>query len=361
MSPSHPDTSPEQPTPAGDETRHSLRGIRVLLVEDNITNQAVACGLLEQVGAEVDVVNDGSQAVAQLRLSPKRYQLVLMDVQMPVMDGFTATDIIRRELQLTLPIIAMSAGVKLEEQAQCLASGMNGFIAKPVDFQCMLQTLLRHLNAGVGTPPPALPTAAADSVLFAPEKLLSIVRGRPRRLRDILDMIDQFIARDMTPLQEARRLLAQHNFTEAARLFHNVKGSVGNLGAQPLWAEAQAIEYAIREGDGSTLNNLLVRLESCWQATLEAARAWRDAHSDYWLEAVDDSGPTCIDSMVFDQFRQHLQEQDLRACDEYQQLLPALRKQLPPQNLRELQSAMQVLDFPKALQVIKGFLLRPRA
>jgi len=121
-----------------------LAGARLLLAEDNLINQAVARGILEQAGALVTVAADGEQALELLR-SGQQFQLILMDVQMPVMDGYTATRAIRAELRLSLPVIAMTAGVMASEREQCVAAGMDDFIGKPVDVEQMLATILRHL------------------------------------------------------------------------------------------------------------------------------------------------------------------------------------------------------------------------
>ncbi|WP_317204145.1 CHASE domain-containing protein [Janthinobacterium sp.] len=128
-------------------SRQRIDGARLLLVEDNPLNQVVARAMLEQAGASVDTVDDGAQAVARLRADARRYDLVLMDVQMPVMDGFAATRVIRAELGLALPVLAMTAGVMLSEREQCLDSGMSDFIAKPIDVEA-------------AAPPPAPPPPA---------------------------------------------------------------------------------------------------------------------------------------------------------------------------------------------------------
>ncbi|TFW19365.1 hybrid sensor histidine kinase/response regulator [Duganella callida] len=136
--------------PAGrDDVRRSaapmLDGARILLVEDNPINQNVAKGLLEHAGAVVAVAEHGQAALDRLRAGD-RYDLVLMDVQMPVMDGFTATRLIRAELGLQLPVIAMTAGVMESEREQCMAAGMDDFIAKPIDVEQMFAILSRHLR-----------------------------------------------------------------------------------------------------------------------------------------------------------------------------------------------------------------------
>ncbi|MCY0916332.1 response regulator [Massilia antarctica] len=119
----------------------------ILLVEDNDINQFVATSLLQDAGATVDVVDNGQAAIDLLRAKPKAFDLILMDVQMPIMDGFTATRLIRSELRLTLPILAMTAGVMEDERAQCIAAGMNDFIGKPIDIDQVLVTIVRHLPA----------------------------------------------------------------------------------------------------------------------------------------------------------------------------------------------------------------------
>jgi signal transduction histidine kinase/CheY-like chemotaxis protein len=124
-----------------------LAGVHILLVEDNPINQVVARGILEQAGAHVTVAENGAVAVALLAaMAPDDgCDLVLMDVQMPVMDGYTATRAIRAELGLRLPVIAMTAGVMASEREQCIAAGMDDFIGKPIDMDQMFETLARHL------------------------------------------------------------------------------------------------------------------------------------------------------------------------------------------------------------------------
>jgi PAS domain S-box-containing protein len=124
-----------------------LQGVRLLLVEDHPLNQMVARGMLEHAGASVAVAENGKLAVDLLRERAADYDIVLMDVQMPVMDGYQATRHIRHQLGLKLPVLAMTAGVMKSDQDQCAAAGMDDFIAKPVDVEQMLDTISRHWDA----------------------------------------------------------------------------------------------------------------------------------------------------------------------------------------------------------------------
>ena len=124
-----------------------LEGVRLLLVEDHPLNQIVARGMLEIAGAAVDVAENGEIALRMLSEHPTDFDLVLMDVQMPVMDGFEATRKIRHELGLKLPVVAMTAGVMQSEKDECMAAGMDDFIAKPVDVEQMMSTIARHIPA----------------------------------------------------------------------------------------------------------------------------------------------------------------------------------------------------------------------
>ncbi|WP_426318042.1 CHASE domain-containing protein [Pseudoduganella sp. R-43] len=124
-----------------------LTGQSILLAEDNALNQLVARSMLEAVGANVHIAENGAQAVDFLRHGEPPVDLVLMDVQMPVMDGFSATQAIRKELGLDVPVLAMSAGVTIGERAECDAAGMNGFVAKPVDGDDLITTILQFVHA----------------------------------------------------------------------------------------------------------------------------------------------------------------------------------------------------------------------
>ncbi|MYM22059.1 response regulator [Duganella sp. FT135W] len=139
------------PAAEADSSGQRLDGVRLLLVEDNPVNQLVANSMLTYAGAVIEAVDNGREAVERLRNDAHRYDLVLMDVQMPEMDGFEATTKIRTELGLHLPVVAMTAGVMESEREQCIACGMNDFIAKPIDVDEMLRVIARNLPM-VGAP-----------------------------------------------------------------------------------------------------------------------------------------------------------------------------------------------------------------
>ncbi len=149
MPPEAPAQAPQREpvrAPASSARQPALAGMSILLAEDNALNQLVARSMLEAVGATVHISENGQQALDFLRDGAAQVDLVLMDVQMPVLDGFAATKAIRQDLRLDVPVLAMSAGVTLAERAECDAAGMNGFVAKPIDGDDLITTILQFAH-----------------------------------------------------------------------------------------------------------------------------------------------------------------------------------------------------------------------
>jgi CheY-like chemotaxis protein len=138
--------APLAATPEKGEGLDALRGARVLLVEDNDMNQIIATEFLADAGCDVDIAEDGSIALEMIRAKP--YDVVLMDMQMPVMDGVTATREIRREPRFdALPIIAMTANAMEQDRRACRAAGMNAYVTKPFDPEAFLATVAHWVRA----------------------------------------------------------------------------------------------------------------------------------------------------------------------------------------------------------------------
>ncbi|OEZ61312.1 response regulator [Duganella sp. HH105] len=299
-----------QPQPVADASiAGSLAGRHFLLVEDNALNQVVARGILEHAGATLDVVGDGRQAVERLRAGASRYDLVLMDMQMPVMDGFTATRILREQLRLDLPIIAMTAGVLGSERHRSQEAGITDFIPKPIEVEEMLEVLLRHLPAPAPAPVPAPAAPAAEDELLAamaaaaapvpapmPEPVLvkpaaaampageaSIfnmdalmrVMGKDAKGRAVMaKMVRGAVDTGMTPVEEAGAALQEGRLRDAARLFHSLRGAVGVLGAKRLIQATVDAENAINEQRDEELAQRYQTVCDELELTLAQARAW---------------------------------------------------------------------------------------
>jgi two-component system sensor histidine kinase/response regulator len=244
--------------PEGERTTR-LRGARILLAEDNEINQQIAIELLEGAGATVRVANNGREAVDILSSgpAPPPFDVVLMDLQMPEMDGYQATVKLRSDRRFaTLPIIAMTAHATLEERERCLAAGMNDHISKPIDPNLLFETVGHHYrpaaaagDAGAGPAPPARGREEGFASLSAIDDLdprdgLARVGGNQKLyvklLRQFIDQQGQAVAR----ITEA---LAKGDIALAERLAHTLKGVAGNIGARHVQSAAGALERSIRD------------------------------------------------------------------------------------------------------------------
>ena len=147
-------------TPANLPTEQPLAGLRLLVVEDNPLNQQVARELLSHAGAEIEVASDGEQGIACVRRASLPYDAILMDIQMPKMDGYTATRVLRQEMQIATPIIAMTANALPADREACLAAGMSDHIGKPINARELIALVLRYCRPAP-IAPAAVPVAAA--------------------------------------------------------------------------------------------------------------------------------------------------------------------------------------------------------
>ncbi|CAN7229988.1 response regulator [Pseudorhodoferax sp. LjRoot39] len=242
-----------------------LRGARILLVEDNALNQQVATELLQQAGFAVDVAGDGAIGVAMADRAldaAQAYDLVLMDMQMPVMDGVAASRALRsRAAHDALPILAMTANAMQADRERCAAAGMNDFVAKPIEPEQLWQALARWVRPRPGLPVSQAATAAAPPTAAAaslPPALAAIagldtatgLRRLMGRQPLYLELLGKFArAQDRVPAQIHAALVAG-DAELARRLAHTLRGLAGNLGAGPLQAQAAEVEQAIAAGAG---------------------------------------------------------------------------------------------------------------
>ena len=245
-----------------------VRGARVLLVEDNEINQQVAQEILGGAGLTVTTVGDGKQAVDAVQAD--HYHAVLMDVQMPVMDGYTATREIRKweekekirnsQPATPIPIIAMTASAMAGDREKALDAGMDDHVAKPIDVDQLFSCLANWIKPGVrgfepkaDTAPKTLETAPAPPKDQLPETIegINIKEGLMRLggneklyLSILMKLRDDYAKTD----QEINDLLQSEKAGEAERLAHSIKGVAGNVGADSLQEAAAALESAIKKG-----------------------------------------------------------------------------------------------------------------
>ncbi len=229
----------------------SLEGVRVLLAEDGKANQKLIATLLRRAGAAAEIVEDGRQAVEAARAG--RFDVILMDMQMPVMDGYDATGELRKG-GYHGPILALTAHAMAVHRDRCLAAGCDDHLTKPIDRAKLLRAIADHAGRAPATPHQAAPPAPAP----APDgdALASDFAGEP----DMAEIIDEFISGLSPRLDQMRAALDEARFEELAGAAHRLRGAGGGYGYPAVTSVAAELEAAAGTGDPAAAGDALNRL-----------------------------------------------------------------------------------------------------
>ncbi len=320
-------SSPAAEKTLPEKTLRQLKGHLVLLVEDNDVNQDVAMGMLEAVGMTADIAENGKIAVEMVKNSgiPSRYTLVLMDLQMPVMDGYRATREIRKmKAYRGLPILAMTSDAITGIKERCLEAGMNDFLTKPIDPDEFYLTLSKYISEeGSHTPVAKEPAPAGDTGIE--EKTLAMIPGL--KMEEALKRINHNIPLFLRLLQKfavnyrnfaanLKKKLEAGELEEAERMVHTLKGVSGNIGAADIHRYAVLLDKKLKKNekiDTAIVSEELNRLLNPLIGAIEDLAPSTDRKK----KKKNAGGATDVSHLrlVLEELRTHLEEGDFLAVD----------------------------------------------
>ncbi|MFK3738002.1 response regulator [Massilia sp. TN1-12] len=336
----------------------------MLVVEDNVLNREVAHYVLAHAGAAVDFAPDGQAAVAMLAEDASRYDAVLMDLQMPVMDGYEATAAIRAMGLSALPVIAMTANAFEEDRRRALDAGMDDYIAKPVDLDELVATLERS-GARARTAGTDGVTRPMESGQRMPARIsgVDLDAALPRfggNVAAFAALFGRFTQSQGGAADAIRASLAAGDRVGASHAAHRLRGVAANLGATEVARLALELEQALR-GDAAAApapQRLLLELDRALHQVLDAARDL--APPDGPAPAPDPApSPSPTGHAALRHALAHLLDllhnNNMKAIAQFESMRPALARQVPAA-LPALADALAVLDFDGAARLVRGIL-----
>ena len=338
-----------------------LAGLRLLVVEDNQLNQQVAFELLSQEGAHVTVASSGRSGVTAAIDARPAFDAVLMDIQMPDIDGYAATARIRRhDAMRSMPIIAMTANVLAEDKVACLAAGMNDHVGKPIDLDALVATLLRHCPPPGGDGGPVSPGSVAQLLQIAPAALsaginhdfdnaLRQIGGNTALFRKMTAMFVRATAGLAADLQ--RQFLAEDK-DAALRLLHTLQGTAGSVGARQLADYALRMEQQCRmAGSTRSLAFSADEFEALIRQSSTALRTYADGLPAQ--TTAPGKAPAALNkpgiAKLLDELDALMRDRNMRAFSTFDALRAAYGSALAEQ-LAALEHTMNELDFPSSLE-----------
>jgi len=351
---------PKRSTPKLQDLSKKRKAARILLVEDNLINQQVAGEILEHAGMVVDIAKNGREAVEAVA-GETRYDLIFMDLQMPEMDGYEATRLIRlMEVGATVPIIAMTAHAMVEERQQCLDAGMNDHLSKPIDLQRLYDVLMKWLPDKLKTSLSGIreksPQVFKADVLL-PENLpginVSAVSARLSGDKNLLgDLIIIFRAEHCNLVEDIRQAFKQYDYRQAGALIHTLKGVAGNIGAEKLAELSQIIENQLRAANMNSIPMLLDSLSSEIDLVFEAARRIENLRENSVIAQEHPANHIDINQLSSDveELARLLALNKMEARKKFTQI----KAQLPDSSeLAMMEASLKLLDFKEALGILE--------
>ena len=343
-----------------------LAGAKVLLVEDVIMNQQVAVEILESAGLIVEIANNGQEAVAAVGKSD--YDLVLMDVQMPVMGGYEATRLIKANpTNANLPIIAMTAHAMQGAREECLNAGMNDYVSKPIDPQQLLTVLARWIETTAvvrGERVPALPkpSGTLDLETRLPENLPGIdiesaLKRLNRNKKLYRELLLDFSGTYATTAEEIRKTVAMGDLDTAQKLSHMLKGVAGNISAYALHDAVRELETGLKQQAETEFAKLLLKLDQELALVLESIgrleqdkkEAGAPLASLTTVDILSEATPLILE------LKTQIAENSFMVSDTFTNLA-AVVGNLMEEEFKLLGESIENFDFDEALRIIQDLM-----
>jgi two-component system sensor histidine kinase/response regulator len=329
--------------------------MKVLLAEDNEINQQIAIELLESVGVVVETADNGQQAVDKVKAGGS-WDAVLMDLQMPELDGISATQAIRADGRFAaLPIIAMTAHAMVEERERCFAAGMNDHVTKPIEPEVLYQALARWFRR----PPEDAPArtaqrSGADDGQLPQVAGVDVASGLKRVAGNVAlyrNLLGKFVEGQADAPDAIRKALRAGDRALAERLSHTLKGVSGNIGASRVQTAAAEVERAVREG--AETRELLTALDGVLREVVGGLRGA--------LAAGDDRGEAQVRApsvenarAVLEKLEAYLADSDGETADYLAQHAHVVRAALGHETFAEIRKAVEDYDFISALDRLRA-------
>lgn len=344
-----------------DNELHNIRGAHILLVEDNEINRQVARELLQRENLTVSIACNGQEAVELLtdmqRNGDTSVEAVIMDIQMPVMDGYTATAKIKK-IRSNLPIIAVTAHAMTGERERCISAGMDDYLTKPIKTAELYTSLLKWIPAGEREIQLSSSTET-DSLIKLPEQLpgINIQQGLLRVAGNTelyLNLLKKFSKNNQETYNDIQHAIETSQFELAANLAHTLKGVAGNIGAERISELTGKLELRLRSRDQKATIKQLRKLSEELSIALDSVDLLLTQESESPQQHPTESYPTNISASksLIKQLTQSLQENNFDALDQLILLKDYLGSQCADQFYR-IEELVEDLEYEEALSVLK--------
>ena len=343
--------------------KQRLKGSRILVAEDNLTNQQIAIAILSNAGIETEIANNGKEALNALR--NRHFDAVLMDIQMPEMDGYEATKFIREDPKLVdLPVIAMTAHAMKGDEEKCLRAGMSGYVSKPINQDMMFRTLWKAIGPRRATSLiETAETAKAPETEIPAEKTAALPDSLPgldirKTLRNL--NIDQtsfkrilkgFYHNNRETLNRMKEAFDSQDLQNLQQMAHSLKGSAANIGAESLRMAAKAIEKAC---EGQALHppdaEMIENLESSINEVLESLSSLVTSEKDETGKGVI---PDMDKTKARNAFKKLTEALQLADPESINQAMEKVRKYINESRFHQVEDHVSNYDYKEALRLLK--------
>jgi signal transduction histidine kinase/DNA-binding response OmpR family regulator len=333
------------------KTLKAIQGAKVLLVDDNEINREIGIEILEQAGLYVTTANDGEKAIEKIAKS--EFDCILMDIQMPIMDGYTATRIIRKDTQFNnLPIIAMTANAMEEDKKQATESGMNDHVAKPIDVKRLFDVLTKWINIPEERRIEKITDNTdeiTESIIIPDLDGINTEIGLNRvggNTKLYLKILNKFRISQADAIERIETAFDAGDNETSKREAHTLKGLAGNIGAEALQQAAQAVENQIKEGNKTlaglnVLSELLVKI-------IESLRILEETKAIEVETATVNTDSEKVSNLLV-KLKELLDDDDSDAGDVLEELLPLFKGNEEEKQLKRIADLVDDYEFDNAL------------